>query len=248
MSEPVPASVFQRRRLVAGAIVALAVLLVGALVIRLTADDPEADAAGDRTTTTLPADALATSTTRPAPTTTTVVSTGRFTKASGRSEVAGTGPVQTYTVEVEEGIDIDVQGFAAQVDATLADPRGWTTADGVALQRIDHGPATFTVRLATPDTTDVLCFPLQTGGAVSCANEQAAVLNLTRWEEGAAPSKLDLPAYRQYLVSHEVGHLLGHDHVPCPGPGVPAPTMVQQTLGIGECTPNPWPVPDAQPG
>jgi hypothetical protein len=54
---------------------------------------------------------------------------------------------------------------------------------------------------------------------------------------GAPKSQLPLERYRQYMVSHEMGHALGHNHVKCPGSG-PVPVMVQQTLGIGTCTPN----------
>jgi hypothetical protein len=56
--------------------------------------------------------------------------------------------------------------------------------------------------------------------------------------EGAPASKLTLDDYRQYMVSHEMGHILGHDHVTCPSPGAPAPIMLQQTKGIGKCKPN----------
>ena len=54
----------------------------------------------------------------------------------------GTGPLRTYVVEVEEGIPIDPAAFAAAVDATLADPRGWTAPGDVSLQRVgpDDGP------------------------------------------------------------------------------------------------------------
>jgi ssRNA-specific RNase YbeY (16S rRNA maturation enzyme) len=63
-------------------------------------------------------------------------------------------------------------------------------------------------------------------------------LNADRWKNGASPSKLVLKDYRQYMVTHEMGHILGHDHVKCPGKGKPAPIMMQQTLGIGDCAPN----------
>lgn len=62
-------------------------------------------------------------------------------------------------------------------------------------------------------------------------------LNADRWMHGSAASKLPLAEYRQYMVSHEMGHSLGHDHVKCSGSG-PAPIMMQQTLGIGTCSPN----------
>ena len=35
-----------------------------------------------------------------------------------------------------------------------------------------------------------------------------------------------------------MGHLLGKEHVKCPGKGHKAPIMLQQTLGIGKCIPN----------
>jgi len=59
-----------------------------------------------------------------------------------------------------------------------------------------------------------------------------------RWTKGAPQSKLELDAYRQYMVSHEMGHILGREHVDCPREGAPVPIMVQQTKGIGKCKPN----------
>ena len=46
------------------------------------------------------------------------------------------------------------------------------------------------------------------------------------------------------LVNHEVGHLL-HLHHPdpqCPGKGLPAPVMTQQSTTLDGCLANPWPL------
>ena len=59
-----------------------------------------------------------------------------------------------------------------------------------------------------------------------------------RWFAGAKKSGLKLEDYRQYMVSHEMGHILGKEHQKCRGKGEKAPIMLQQTLGIGECIPN----------
>jgi hypothetical protein len=49
-----------------------------------------------------------------------------------------------------------------------------------------------------------------------------------------------LQQYRIYLILHEFGHALGHDHVKCKQSGDPAPVMLQQTKGTGQCYPDPW--------
>ncbi len=187
--------------------------------------------------------ALSPSTGQPAATTTTTP-TGRFTTAAGGTTAVGHGRLIRYQVEVEDGSGADAAEFATAVDKTLHDPRGWTTVDGISLQRVSDGTADYTLRLATPATTDLLCLPLTTEGQVSCAYNNMAMINLTRWRVGADPPHLSVTDYRRYVISHEFGHLLGHGHVMCPGPNQPAPVMMQQTYSIGDCAPNPWPQPD----
>jgi hypothetical protein len=56
----------------------------------------------------------------------------------------------------------------------------------------------------------------------------------------------DLATYRQMLINHEFGHLLGQRHPPapqCPVAGEPALVMSQQSTELDGCLPQPWPLP-----
>lgn len=163
---------------------------------------------------------------------------GTFAVAAGESLRAGTGSLVQYQVEVEDGLPINTHAFAKAVDRTLADPRGWTR-HGYAFERVEQ--ATRRIVLASPQTVDRLCAPLQTRGEVSCRNGDLVVINAKRWVLGAASYAGDLKGYRTYVVNHEVGHSLGLTHQSCPAAGRPAPVMLQQTLGLGGCLKNPWP-------
>lgn len=167
---------------------------------------------------------------------------GTFTAVPGTDPGPGTGAVRTVRVEVEDGLLVDGPAFAATVMATLNDPRGWGADGSLSFARTD-GDAEMRVILASPATVDDLCAPLDTGGEVSCGTNGRAVLNLRRWVLATAEYAADKAAYRQYLVNHEVGHLLGHRHERCPGAGQRAPLMQQQSYKAAPCTPNPWPFP-----
>lgn len=169
--------------------------------------------------------------------------TGRLVLVPGATAVGGTGPLHRYRVKVEAGIGEDAAAFAAAVQQTLADPRGWGADGRMSFQRVGSGPVDFTVVLASPRLTDRLCAPLRTNGTLSCHSSSGAIVNDLRWRTGATAYGDDLASYRQYVVSHEVGHALGHGHQYGCGPGGLAPTMMQQTKGIGSCRPNPWPYP-----
>jgi hypothetical protein len=159
----------------------------------------------------------------------------------GTSPAPGSAPVVAVRVEVEQGLPVDGPAFAAVVMATLNDPRGWGAQGAMTFARTD-GPADLRVVLASPATVDALCAPLRTDGQVSCGRNGHAALNLRRWVE-ATDEFADRHLYRQYLVNHEVGHLLGHPHEDCPGAGQPAPIMQQQSYVVAPCTPNAWPHP-----
>ncbi|GAB4084193.1 hypothetical protein GCM10028784_08230 [Myceligenerans cantabricum] len=168
---------------------------------------------------------------------------GKLRTAEGREPAPGRGEVLKVRVAVEKGLPVDRDVFADAVMTTLNDPRGWSSVDKVTFARTDRDNYDFRVVLASPRTTDRLCLPLDTGGSLSCGVVGTAVLNFRRWAEGSDVWKSDA-RYRQYLVNHEVGHVIGHRHDLCAGKGKKATVMVQQTRDIRGCRPEPWPAPD----
>lgn len=170
---------------------------------------------------------------------------GTGTYATANLDVPATagGRVVRFAVQVEDGVPVDAMDFARQVLATLTDPRGWQGVDGIAFEATsDTASAAFIVTLATPATTDRLCYPLDTGGWLDCYNSRGrAVINSDRWVLGADSWGADLTGYRQMVVNHEVGHAIGHGHLYCPGSGQLAPVMQQQTISLQGCAPNAWP-------
>ena len=168
--------------------------------------------------------------------------TGKLVAVKGSSRRVGTGPRKRFAVQVERGLRLDADAFAKEVERILFDRRSWARQDGFSLKRTDDpGDVTFIVTLTSPTTTDRLCAPLSTSGVFSCAQGPRAVINAARWRGGAPSFGNDLMEYRRYLINHEVGHTLGRRHRDCPAPKARAPVMMQQTKGVGDCAPNPWP-------
>ena len=122
--------------------------------------------------------------------------------------------------------------FDLEIYFYLNSPDGWSQ-DGYFFEQ-SHNPDVL-IRLSSSSTILKIC---GLRGDLSCATlgGHNIYLNAERWFGGAPKSGLDLENYRQYMVSHEMGHILGHEHTRCSGGK--APIMMQQTLGIGKCIPN----------
>lgn len=146
-------------------------------------------------------------------------------------------------IHVESRVtDPPTDRFLATVEAILTDPRGWQRAGFVF--DLGDAEAPYRLVLAEGGEVDELCWPLDTGGEYSCQNGPVVALNADRWRTATPSWTGTLDEYRIMLVNHEVGHLL-HLHHPspqCPGPGFPAPVMMQQSSELGECEANPWPL------
>ena len=173
---------------------------------------------------------------------------GTLSVVDGTSAIHGNGPLERFVVEVEDGTEVDGSQFAAAVEGTLGDPRSWGNGGQLSFQRVGAAEAAagaydFRVSLVSPGSMERYCPGVGTGGYTSCRYGERAVINLARWETAVPDYAGDIATYRLYVVNHEVGHALGHGHEQCPGPGLPAPVMEQQTLGLQGCVKNPWPYP-----
>jgi hypothetical protein len=146
----------------------------------------------------------------------------------------------TYDVATRGRITTSVATFKRQAQETYADARGWR-AGGISFRPVAHG-GDFTLVLAEASTLP--SFGAECSTYWSCRVGRFVVVNQDRWKF-ASPSwnqaRAGLRDYRHLVVNHETGHWLGHGHRGCPGPGRPAPVMMQQSKGLDGCRFNPWP-------
>lgn len=178
-----------------------------------------------------------------APTPEATTPTGEATPPSPAAPPSPTSTTVDVPLRIERRTgDSATEGFAEQALSILTDDRGWARA---GFRFVVDDEAAYLLVLAEGDEVDRLCEPYDTGGRFSCQNGPVVALNADRWRTATTDWSGDLDSYRIYLVNHEVGHLL-HLHHPspqCPGQGLPAPVMLQQSTELGTCEANPWPLP-----
>ncbi|MFB7409170.1 DUF3152 domain-containing protein [Streptomyces sp. NPDC056202] len=163
-------------------------------------------------------------------------------QASG-APVGDGGELRRYQVQVEEGIALSARDTAAEIQRILAHPRGWAAHGRGRFQLVSEDPD-FVIRIATPDTADALCLQqgLDTRGELNCETTDGVVVNLRRWMLGSPTFAGEAAEYRHLIINHEVGHEIGiRQHMGCPGPGRPAPAMMQQIKGLDGCRSNAFP-------
>lgn len=182
----------------------------------------------------------------------------------GAGEPFGQGELFTYTVEIEDGIELEggPQGFALTVDRTLNNPKSWIGSGRYQFQRIDDTEAAdLRVSLTSPQTTRAVCgYVIPFDASCWKGADRRVVINNARWIRGAVAFQGNVVQYQHYVVNHEVGHGLGFSHTSCPESGALAPVMMQQTWGVANdylaalgtdrvqadgkvCEPNAWPFP-----
>jgi hypothetical protein len=168
---------------------------------------------------------------------------GTFTTADASGRPAGTGRIRRYKVQVEQGAGVSAEDAAHEISGILADPRSWTADGHDAFKLVASGPYDFEIKIATPGTVDRICGAagLHTHGEVNCDVGDQVIVNLKRWNTGSPEFPGPISDYRALIINHEVGHRIGHGHEGCPGPGRPAPAMMQQIDGLHGCVANAWP-------
>jgi hypothetical protein len=131
-------------------------------------------------------------------------------------------------------VDFSLADFARDVAICLADPNGWESK-GYRFFQVKRNPQVRIHLTSKAGLRKIGC-----DDTLSCAElgGHEMRINADNWKHGSAKSGQDLDGYRQYVISHEIGHILGHDHAKCPGKGQLAPIMLQQTLGLHGCLPN----------
>lgn len=150
-----------------------------------------------------------------------------------------------YSIQFHRNLKISQKTCIQKIRSVLNDTRGWKKL-GYCFeyqkhyQKSDSPPVDFVIHFTSSQWIAKFCnLP-----GLSCTDLRTndIYINIDNWRRGSANSHLSLDNYRTYLINHEVGHVLGRGHTRCSSPFSKVPVMMQQTLGIGMCLPNPWPL------
>jgi hypothetical protein len=148
----------------------------------------------------------------------------------------------SYTVEFSNSLSLKKNKIINKIQDVLTNKKGWSKLGyNFNFMDVNTNPH-FCIKIV-PESTIVRICKFK---GLSCAdsNTNTIYININLWRKGSSKSKLNLEDYRTYLINHEVGHILGKQHIDknTLKPRTKAPVMIQQTLGINDCIPNCWPL------
>lgn len=151
------------------------------------------------------------------------------------------GRTVTYTIRTQGKTRSNLAEFASQASQTLNDRRGWSQL-GMVFKEVKSG-GDFNLVLAEPAYLGMLA---GCSAEWSCRVGVSVIINDDRWQGATTAWNRaggGIRDYRHMVINHEVGHWLGHGHSGCSAPGAYAPVMLQQSINLGGCKFNPWPLP-----
>lgn len=159
----------------------------------------------------------------------------------GAGAKPATGQVVTYSISTRGATSANLDEFAAQVNQTLNDARGWARL-GVSFSQVESGGS---FNLVLSEASQVPTFSSACSAEWSCRVGVSVIINDSRWTGATDAWNTaggSIRDYRHMVVNHEVGHWLGHGHLNCTGTGQLAPIMQQQSIDLQGCAFNPWPL------
>ena len=169
-----------------------------------------------------------------------IKASGDFDWATTTAAASGSqGTLYRYAVAVESSAKLKVNSVAGDIAGVLNDPRSWTGDGDVRFALVSQAKAEAKVYLTSTKTASSLCDGDGEAG-YTCVVGDTVVINAAQWKTAAAGFG-DLTRYREFLINHAFGHLIGKKHAECGGKGKKAPVMLQQGAGLFGCTANPWP-------
>ena len=145
-----------------------------------------------------------------------------------------------YTIQFHKNLKIEKDSCIQKIISVLNDSRGWKNKGYTFKYSKKINSPDFFIIFTSPNWISNFCnLP-----GLSCTDLRTNIIyiNIENWRNGSKLSLLDTSNYRTYIINHEVGHILGKKHIQCPSFNSKVPVMTQQTLGIGKCLPNPWPL------
>lgn len=157
------------------------------------------------------------------------------------------------SIIIDDNIEYSIKNFTNTVRTILTDKRGWTKLGyefvfvSNQLFNLIKNKNKILIRLSKNETIAKEC-KFNINEKLSCCDtvKKTVLINYYRWQNGSNNNNEhhnSLDDYRIYVINHEVGHALGRGHTKCnPKKCEKVPVMMQQTLSIGTCKKNVWPL------